>query len=251
MELKKVSGYLLWIALFFVAGSVHGQDLLKETRLDSLAVFFESGSAVIHKPEVILSRINKLEKQAFGKVVLIGYTDSIGSLSANRLLASQRLRSVMEILKHSSVKEYTMDSVNRNEKHGKQALDDQRFRRVDILVYKVEPNFVLNKPIDLNIQFQPASDYVLASSFQSMKKLLFIMKSNDSLNIKLNGHVCCEPDQLLSLNRAKRVKSFLVQNGIDEKRISCFGFSNTVKLVEETSARAQAINRRVEVVFLK
>lgn len=103
----------------------------------------------------------------------------------------------------------------------------------------------------MNIQFRVASDYVLAGSYESMRKLLFIMKSDDSLKIKLNGHVCCEPDQLLSLNRAKRVKSFLVQNGIDEKRITCFGFSNTVKLVEETSPQNQAINRRVEAVFIK
>lgn len=251
MGMKTRCYYLLFLAFLFWGKETSGQSLLKETRLDSLSVFFESGNAEVKNPEALLKRINKLEQSGSGKIILIGYTDSVGSIESNRGLASKRLRSVAAILKSSHVKQYAIDSINKNEKRGKEKLNDNQFRRVDILIYKVEPDFVLNKPIDLNIQFRVASDYVLAGSYESMRKLLFIMKSDDSLKIKLNGHVCCEPDQLLSLNRAKRVKSFLVQNGIDEKRITCFGFSNTVKLVEETSPQNQAINRRVEAVFIK
>ncbi len=155
------------------------------------------------------------------------------------------------MIEGSYAKEYIIDSLNLNESRVIKRVDCNQFRRVDILIYRIEPSYILGKPINLNIQFIVASDYVEPSSVESLKKLLYVMKLDDSLKIKLNGHVCCAPDQPMSLNRAKRVKSFLVKNGIDEKRITCFGYSNSVKLVDEISPKTQAINRRVEVVFLK
>ncbi|WP_343748359.1 OmpA family protein [Fluviicola sp.] len=242
---------LLLVVMSLSGCAVYGQSLLKETRQDSISVFFETGNYTIKKPQLLLSKINGIEKQALGKIMLIGYTDSVGSQESNRALASRRILSVLKILETSALKDYLIDSLNLNESKDKGMVSGDYFRRVDVIVYQVEPNFVLDKTVRLNIQFQGGGDYVLASSFESMKELLSVMKLDPSLKIRLNGHVCCAPDQLLSLNRAKRVKSFLVKNGIDEKRIACFGYSNSVKLVEEVSPEAQAINRRVEVVFSK
>lgn len=241
----------VWIILFFWTFVIHGQGLLKETLLDSIPVFFEPGSFGVKKPNLILARVNEVEKQTFGRIVLMGYTDSVGSLEFNQVLASKRLQSVKKIIEGSKFKGYLLDSLNRNELRGKEPVDDSQYRRVDILIYKMEPNYVMAKPINLNIQFVVASDYVEKGSMESLKQLLYVMKSDDSLKIVLNGHVCCAPDQPMSLKRAKRVKTYLVNNGIDEKRITCFGYSNSVKLVEEVSSETRAINRRVEVVFLK
>lgn len=240
---------LLVMSLWTVAA--HCQDLLKETRLDSISVFFESGSYTVKKQNAILSKMNGIEKQAMGRILLIGYTDSVGSLESNRVLASRRIRSVISILETSVLRDYLVDSLNLNESRDKGLTDGNQFRRVDVLVYKLEPNFALDQPIRLNIQFQGGNDYVLPGSSESMKKLLIVMKLDPSLKIRLNGHVCCAPDQPLSLKRAQRVRTFLVNKGIDEKRIACFGYSNSVKLVDESSPETQAVNRRVEVVFLK
>ncbi|MNK00445.1 Outer membrane porin F precursor [compost metagenome] len=241
----------IWIVSSFWAFGVQSQELLKETKLDSVSVLFESGSFVVKKPDVILAGINGMEKQALGKIVLVGYTDSVGNLKSNQLLASKRLQSVWKLLQESQFKDYIVDSLNRNESRGKETFDDNQFRRVDILIYKLEPNFVLGKPFNLHILFVAGSDYVESGSIKSLKKLLDVLKSDDSLTIKLNGHVCCNPNQVMSLKRAQRVKSYLVEHGIDEKRITCFGYSNNVKLVQEISPQTQATNRRVEVVFLK
>ena len=43
----------------------------------------------------------------------------------------------------------------------------------------------------------------------------------------------------------------LSKKGIDPGRITCIGFSDRVKLVEEISPANQVINRSVEVVFIK
>lgn len=247
MELK----FLIVLISSFALSNVNGQELIKETQLDSISVFFESGSFTIKKPNSIIKRINSSGKQTKGRIELVGYTDSVGTVESNQILASKRLRSVKQLLNHTIARDYLFDSLNLNEKHGNGFSDDNQFRRVDIKIYKVEPNFSFDTPIALKIQFKSATDYVLPSSNEAMKKLLFVMQLDENLSIKLNGHVCCSPDQPLSLNRAKRVKSFLVKNGIDEKRISCFGFSNSKKLVVENSPENQAINMRVEVIFIK
>lgn len=243
--------YFVLLMMSFWTFDGSSQSLLKETRLDSISIFFESGSYLVKKRDAILTEINQIEKHAFGRILLVGYTDSIGSIETNQLLASRRIQSVREILKSSELKEYVVDTLNLNENRNKKIFNDQQFRRVDVLVYKVEPTYSIGVPVRLNIQFQVANDYVLTSSLESMKELLYVMKLDPSLKIRLNGHVCCAADQPLSLARAKRVKSFLLKYGIEGERITCFGYSNSVKLVEEISPENQAINRRVEVVFLK
>lgn len=237
--------------LAFVLTKVYGQELTKETKLDSISIFFESGSSTIKNPNPIIKKINDLGKQSNGRIELIGYTDSVGSIESNQILASQRLRSVIHLLVRTNAKNYLFDSINRNEELSSDPRYKTNFRRVDIIIYSIEPNFEFGTPIALNIQFKSATDYVLPSSNEALQKLLFLMKMDKTLSIKLNGHVCCTPDQPLSLNRAKRVKSYLVKNGVEEKRITCYGFSNTKKLVVENSPENQMINMRVEVVFLK
>lgn len=227
------------------------QNLIKETPLDSLSVFFESGSSRIKNTAQILKRFNQLEKTTLGRIELTAYTDSIGTRESNKLLASARLQSVLKILRTSNLNNYNIDTLNKNELHENSSGGNENFRRVDLLICKLEPIYTYGKPINLNIQFQAGSDYVMQSSYESMKQLLYVMKSNDSLKIQLNGHVCCMADQPMSLSRAKRVKSFLVMNGIDGKRIACLGYSNSMKLVEEITPKDEAINRRVEVIFIK
>ena len=247
MKLKEVT---LWMFLFCIF-QLNGQEFLKETKLDSVSIFFGAGKYSINNADVLHKQLNGLKNQPLGKIVLIGYTDSVGSLESNRILASKRLQSVKELLRASCFKDYLIDSLNRNEFRDENVLDENRYRRVDVIFYKIEPNYEWNKPVNLNIQFQAGSDHVSSKSAESLKKLLCVMRLDDSLKIVLNGHVCCQGDQPMSLKRAKRVKIYLVNNGIAEDRISCFGYSNTVKLAEETSPKGQEMNRRVEVVFLK
>lgn len=121
----KIPDYcLLLLLVFFWGKGASGQSLLKETRLDSLSVFFESGNAEVKNPDALLKRINKLEQSGSGKIILIWYTDSVGSIESNRGLSSKRLRSVAAILKSSHVKHYAIDSINKNEKRGKEKLND-------------------------------------------------------------------------------------------------------------------------------
>jgi outer membrane protein OmpA-like peptidoglycan-associated protein len=239
----------LFFVLLFCQPPLFGQELLKQTKVDSISVYFDYGSSAIKNKSQLLQQLNALDVGNNGRIELYGYTDTIASITSNRQLASQRMVVVTNILKSSKLKTCLVDSINRNEIHGKTTLADAEFRRVDILVYKVEPTFTIGLPINLKINFEPGTDNLLHSSTPILIKLKTLLELDPGLIIQLNGHVCCDNDQVLSEKRAERVKSYLIENGISAKRMSCRGFSNSQPLVEESSEENMAINRRVEVVF--
>ncbi|HLP57095.1 MAG TPA: OmpA family protein [Fluviicola sp.] len=239
----------LLIIGFFCANTTFSQEFMKQTKVDSISVLFDYGSANIRNKNQLIQQLNALNVGENGRIELFGYTDTIASTASNRHLAFQRMLSVTDVLGKSKLRSCTIDSTNRNETHGKTLLPDAQFRRVDILVYKVEPTFTLGLPVDLKINFEPGTDNLLPSATPILENLKTILAADPGLAIQLNGHVCCDNDQPLSEKRAERVKSYLVQNGIAANRMSCRGFSNSQPLVEETSEENRVINRRVEVIF--
>ena len=239
---------LLIISAFY-AIIASGQGFVKQTKVDSISVLFDYGSSTVKNQSQLLQKLNTVRVTGNGHIELFGYTDTIASAASNQHLAFQRMLSVTDLLGKSKLKSCTIDSTNRNETHGNALLPNAQFRRVDILVYNVEPTFTLGLPVDLKINFEPGTDNLLPGSTPTLEMLKTLLESDPTLIIQLNGHVCCDNDQVLSDKRAERVKSYLTQNGIADKRMTCRGFSNSQPLVEENSQENMAINRRVEVVF--
>lgn len=107
-----------------------------------------------------------------------------------------------------------------------------------------------------NILFEGNVAVVLPSSRNSMKRLQKLMSKNKSLVIKISGHTNgCGNGQLfskqLSQKRAKKIKDFLVEKGIDDKRISTIGYGCTKMLYPITSSsEKQGLNRRVEILVV-
>ncbi|MES2556570.1 MAG: OmpA family protein [Bacteroidota bacterium] len=233
----------------FCAITALSQEFVKQTKVDSISVLFAYGSSAVENKEKLIRQLNTLNVGGNGRIELFGYTDTIASVASNRQLAFQRMLSVTDLLGKSKLKSCTIDSTNRNEQRNNALLPDAKFRRVDILVYKVEPAFTLGLPVDLKINFEPGTDNLLPSATPILVQLKALLASDPGLIIQLNGHVCCDNDQPLSEKRAERVKSYLIENGITANRMSCQGFSNSQPLVEENSQENMAVNRRVEVVF--
>lgn len=90
--------------------------------------------------------------------------------------------------------------------------------------------------IDLKIYFEGGSSIITKASAPEMVSLLNIMKANDKRKIKITGHIYQSLDKAekdaydsaikdhhLSRNRAKKVYTFLVNNGIDAARITYEG----------------------------
>lgn len=242
--------FTLLTGCVFPFGNLFCQDLAEIRLVDSISVPFDFGSSVIKNPSKVINRMNQV-KINHGKVHLIAYTDTVGSSLHNQNLASKRMLAVAKLIDSTSIRNLKMDSTNQNEKRTKTNLSDESFRRVDILVYSVEPKIKLGTPVNLRINFNPETVNIIPNSMENLKTLQMLLEMDTTLRIKLNGYVCCHPDLILSLHRAEKVKSYLVEHGIHANRISCYGYSNTVALVPETSEENKKKNRRVEVVFIK
>lgn len=242
--------FVLLIGFLFPSGRLFSQDLAEIKLIDSISVPFDFGSAVIKNPAKVINRMNQV-KPSHGKIQLIAYTDTVGSSLYNQNLASKRMLAVAKLIDSTNLRNLKMDSTNQNEKRNKTNLSDESFRRVDVLIYSVESKIKLGIPVNLRINFNPETVNIIPNSMENLKTLLMLLEMDTTLRIKLNGYVCCHPDLILSLHRAEKVKSYLVEHGIHANRISCHGYSNTVALVPETSEENKKKNRRVEVVFVK
>jgi outer membrane protein OmpA-like peptidoglycan-associated protein len=99
----------------------------------------------------------------------------------------------------------------------------------------------------------------LPISFIALDELVKAMQDLANLRIRIEGHVCCTPDNSdgrdeqtgvwnLSTQRAKVVFDYLVKQGIPKYRMTCVGLGGSGKLYpEELDAAQQAANRRVEI----
>ena len=91
-------------------------------------------------------------------------------------------------------------------------------------------------------------------SFPQLDRVFKFMAKNQKVEIQLDGHTCSigaeNYNQVLSEKRALAVKDYLVQKGIDSKRLLSLGFGETVPKAENTTEEGREINRRVEFVIL-
>lgn len=105
------------------------------------------------------------------------------------------------------------------------------------------------------IQFAPGTSEILKSSESKLRRLKDFLALNASLEVEIQGHVFAMGDnsfagQRVSEARAKRVMHYLVDNGIDKKRLTSKGYGNTRPVYENPlrSYQEQA-NRRVEILI--
>ena len=110
------------------------------------------------------------------------------------------------------------------------------------------------------LSFIPGSHRLMPDSRPVLMELLKTMKENPELRIEIQGHICCVADaedgfdydagdRNLSVNRAKAIYQFLVEQGINKSRLSYKGFGHSKPLVyPERSSEEEQLNRRVEIM---
>lgn len=110
----------------------------------------------------------------------------------------------------------------------------------------------VGETIALDIRFVQNSDVLYGNSYSEVKSLSDFLKRNEALHIVIRGHVCCGPNKRISKKRAKRVYLLLKESGIQTKRMSWKGMSNTEPLIfPEQTENDRKANRRVDVRFFK
>jgi len=88
------------------------------------------------------------------------------------------------------------------------------------------------------------------TSKAELNKLIAFLKANPKLVIEIGGHTDNvgkpKDNQLLSENRAKAVKDYLVENGIDFNRLKTKGYGDTTPIASNETDEGRAENRRTE-----
>lgn len=106
-----------------------------------------------------------------------------------------------------------------------------------------------------NIQFEFNRSTLMPVSYVDLDKVVTYMVNNPGVHVRLGGHTDDignnEYNSILSGNRAKSAAAYLGSKGIDQNRISTFGYGETRPLVEDLNEEARQINRRVEIEFYR
>lgn len=101
-----------------------------------------------------------------------------------------------------------------------------------------------------NIQFEYNSSVLRTSSYATLDKVSSDLRANKATGLQLDGHASAEGTDAynvqLSLDRANAVKTYLVNSGVDAKRISTKGYGETRPIASNTTEEGRVANRRVE-----
>jgi outer membrane protein OmpA-like peptidoglycan-associated protein len=226
-----------------------------------------------------------LNVSGFAAFRIEAHCDSVGNHAYNDKLSMQRAETVRKYLADKNIS----DSLINIKAMGKRfpltgnETDESRARNrcVELYVLPVKKSKVVKQQVPVsdsilnmdkvtigsnirlqNINFEGGKHKLLQTSIPALQQLLKTMQQYPSLEIEIQGYICCEKPGLdgldfdtrtndLSVNRAKVVYDYLLERGIAASRLSYKGYGANNKLVEEFTEADRTTNRRVEIKIIR
>lgn len=106
-----------------------------------------------------------------------------------------------------------------------------------------------------NVLFDTGSDVLLPESLTELHRLVRMLEEYPGLHIEIHGHTdnvgSLDYNMRLSEDRARRVRDFLLEQGIDPLRLQYKGFAYTRPADTNETAEGRARNRRTEFVVVQ
>jgi OOP family OmpA-OmpF porin len=106
-----------------------------------------------------------------------------------------------------------------------------------------------------DITFETASSRLTMNGQHILDQVVSFLKADDSVQMSVEGHTDARgaaPYNLtLSQARASAVRKYLVDHGIDAKRLTAKGFGKTRPVASNDTEEGREANRRVEMVITK
>jgi len=106
-----------------------------------------------------------------------------------------------------------------------------------------------------NLNFESGKYNIQNQYFKELENLVLLLKEEINIKIEIAGHTDSIGDNkanlILSENRSKSVKSYLVINGIKESRIKCVGYGEKQPITNNSTKDGREKNRRIEIRILK
>ncbi len=105
-----------------------------------------------------------------------------------------------------------------------------------------------------NVFFDTDSWKLLESSIPELENLLEFLTVNSTVVVEVGGHTDSdgteEHNQILSENRARAVREYLVKRGIAPERIFSHGYGESKPVSDNITAAGKRLNRRTEITIL-
>ena len=106
-----------------------------------------------------------------------------------------------------------------------------------------------------NVLFDRGNATMLPGSYETLDEVATLLKENPDLEIEVAGHTDnqgrADLNLALSEERAVAVKQYLVEQGVEPRRITERGYGGTRPLVSNAIEEERSKNRRVEFTILK
>ena len=255
------------------------KTLTKGNEIALNSVYFDFAKATLtSQSETQLNMLKKvLNENPSMKIKIIGHTDQTGSSSANKRLSKMRAKAVETYLEQNGVSKSRVKAIGMGESQA--TGNDEMDRRVEFKILKIDEEAVADAAeealeagkitaraaeddydyatatfnqgdvLEPKVHFlKKNSNYITDFSKERLEKLIEILKANPSMKIQIIAHSDMMGDyadnEAATLERAKTVKTYLINRGINGNRLE-----TTQKGVQELVVRGtgpNVRNRRVE-----
>jgi outer membrane protein OmpA-like peptidoglycan-associated protein len=187
------------------------------------------------KPQLLIKGINEMSKSSYSEIVM-GKTSSYQT----------------KLFKDSI---YTIDiSVEGY-------LDDKQIIKTDTIENSATVKLELlslkeGTTIQLkSVLFKRGTSEIKDGSFEELDRVYTMLKKNPTIEIELAGHTdntgSAKLNIELSQKRSDRIKQYLVDKGIDPKRLESKGYGGARPIASNKSEATRKLNRRVEFTIIK
>lgn len=193
-----------------------------------------------------------------------GHTDSLSTPERDKRLSKERVGTVMKRLESLNIKKFRFDGTG----FGSERLlvlsdyDENKSKNRRIELIRTDINETgLRDALDkngkaiLHIRFETGKATLRPEEYEIVEEIAKLMNSDEKLNLSIEGHTddvgSFEANNKLSLERARTIRSGLIDMGIAPKRLKIAGYGSTRPIVMNNSVENRAKNRRVEIIKIK
>lgn len=269
---------LLPIICFLLSCFVYSQEPLKHD------VFFETDKYDITETEFnrLILFIDTLKTKDIQKISIYGFCDDIGSESYNLKLSNNRALAIKSVLSTKNLDTSLINEVDGKGEILLKIIDSQDpnvirgfNRKAEIIAYQKPVIIIEEEPVKKetpeilkstelkvgdkvlleNILFETGFRRVLDESKPVLDTIAKILKDREDLFFTIQGHVCCTKytrdavdletnKRNLSLARARYIYDYLIDSGIDKKRMKYVGLRRKFPLGGDAKH-----DRRVEILI--
>lgn len=246
-------------------------------QVKTILVHFDFNQYKIPDSSKILLR-TMMHEHTYRSAIIEGHCDSAGTETYNQTLSMHRAEAVASFLIENGMpKDRILEQTGYGKQHplNENKTEQDRWMNRRVLI-QLNEEMILPQTISSSqplkfdqlkagetfvmehVLFEPGRHILKEESYPELQKVWQLMMDHPSVEMEIQGHVCCisnEPDgfdqdtgeQNLSEARALAIYNYLIQNGIDDYRLSYAGFGGSKKInLDEETEEKRRVNRRVE-----